>query len=65
MKNQWLIQIIILNYIKLRDTNSDDHCLIQRYELEHPIFKAAYKVINSCKFNEKTIKDKLFLKSSD
>jgi len=57
-------------YIKLRDTNSDDHCLIQRYELEHPIFKAAYenlgsKVINSCKFNEKTIKDKLFLKSSE
>lgn len=57
-------------YIELREGENSDKELISRYELEHSIFKEAYnklgsKVINSCKFNEKAIRDKLFLNSSD
>jgi len=57
-------------YIELREDENSDKNLIKRYELEHPIFKDAYeklgaKVINSCKFNEKAIREKLFLNSSD
>jgi hypothetical protein len=57
-------------YIELREDENSDKDLISRYELEHPIFKDAYeklgaKVINSCKFNEKAIRDKLYLSTSE
>lgn len=63
-------KILFEQYIELREKNSnEDDELIRRYELEHPIFKEAYnklgkKVINSCKFSEKTIKEKLYSMSS-
>ena len=63
-------KILLEQYIELREKNSkDDEDLIARYELEHPIFKDAYdklgkKAINSCKFNEKTIKEKIYSTSS-
>ena len=61
---------LIQQYIELREKNSEeDFELIRRYEFEHPIFKDAYeklgqKVINSSKFNEKTIKEKLYANSA-
>ena len=63
-------KILLEQYIELREKNSrDDEELTSRYELEHPLFKEAYeklgkKVINSCKFNEVTIKERLFSISS-
>lgn len=64
-------KILLEQYIELREkANPEDNELIKRYELEHPIFKEAYeylgkKAINSCKFNEKTIKSKLYSTSTD
>lgn len=63
-------KILLEQYIELREQNNkEDEELITRYEFEHPIFKQAYnnlgkKAINSCKFNEKTIKEKLYSTSS-
>ena len=61
---------LLEQYIELRDKNNEeDSELILRYEFEHPIFKDAYnklgkKIINSCKFNEKAIKEKLYASST-
>jgi len=61
---------LLEQYIELREKNNEeDKELILRYEFEHPIFKEAYnklgkKTINSCKFQEKTIKEKLYSKSN-
>ena len=57
-------------YIELREDKNSDKELVKRYEFEHPIFKDAFdklgaKVINSCKFNEKAIRDRLYLTSSE
>ena len=63
-------KILFEQYIELREKNdSSDEDIIARYELEHPLFKEAYeklgrKAINSCKFNEKTIKEKLYSTST-
>lgn len=63
-------KILFEQYIELRESdNKEDKELISRYEFEHPLFKEAYeklgkKVINSCKFNEKTIKEKLYSTSN-
>lgn len=55
---------LLEQYIELRESN-EDLDLIKQYELEHPIFKEAYdklgvKGINSCKFVEDNIKEKLY-----
>lgn len=54
-----------LEYMDLReDTESNNQELIESYEAENSLFKEAYeklgrKMINSCKFNEDIIRDKL------
>lgn len=54
---------LIKGYIELRNKNKDTR-LIERFEIEYPIFKKAYdelgtKGISSCNFSERKIKDKL------
>lgn len=55
---------LLEQYIELKEAN-EELDLIKQYELEHPIFKLAYeklgiKGINSCKFVEDKIKQKLY-----
>jgi len=63
-------KILLEQYIELREKNrKEDAELISRYELEHPVFKDAYdklgtKIINSCKFVEKNILEKLYSTSN-
>jgi len=59
-------KILLEQYIELREKNDEeDEFMIRRYEFEHPIFKDAYeklgkKIINSCKFSERAIKERLY-----
>lgn len=55
---------LLEQYIELKEVNEDLE-LIKQYELEHPIFKEAYnklgvKGINSCKYIEDNIKERLY-----
>lgn len=59
-----------IEYMDLReDTEEDNQELLDSYELENSLFKEAYeklgrKTINSCKFNEEVIRNKLGHSSS-
>ena len=63
-------KILFEQYIELKEkNNNEDEELLKRYELEYSIFKEAYdklgkKVINSCKFSKKTIRERLYSTSS-
>jgi hypothetical protein len=58
---------LLINYIELRKSNKDEE-MINRYELEHPIFKEAYdllgvKGISTCNYVESAIQELIYAKS--
>lgn len=59
----WSFKDLLKEYIELKNEGDNDY-MINRYEQEYPLFKEAYyklgeKKINSCKYVEKTIIEKL------
>ncbi|NEW81773.1 MAG: DEAD/DEAH box helicase family protein [Mariniphaga sp.] len=58
---------LLKQYIELRESN-EFSAIIERYEMEHPIFKEAYNVIgkngiSSCNYVENEIKELIYAKS--